>query len=352
MNVPLTVISFLFIFLSILPLLRSGRWWIRIWDFPRLQLVTGLFAMLLLHVALCTFNTAEWFLFTALVVCLLYQTTHILPYTPLARKQVLVASGNDLDTYISLLVANVKMDNRRATSFVDLIRKTDPDIVLVNEPDQWWAEQLQVLDATYPYHVKIPQENTYGMLLYSKLTIISHKVHYLVEPDIPSIQSLIKLRSGAVVELFSVHPRPPLPESDTEERDAELLFVARLVRTTPEPSIVAGDMNDVAWSHTTSLFQKISGLLDPRVGRGMYNSFHAQIPCMRWPLDHIFHAPAFRLVELRRLDNCGSDHFPIFVRLAYEPAGRAEQVLPLPQEEEKQEAKRLVRHVMIRRTTT
>jgi endonuclease/exonuclease/phosphatase (EEP) superfamily protein YafD len=350
MNVLLTVVSLLLIFLSVLPLLRSGRWWIRVWDFPRLQLATGLAAMLLAHIALCTFSTAEWFLFTALAVCLLYQTAQIVPYTPLARKQVLVTSTHEPDTSFGLLVANVRMDNRKAMSFVELIRNVNPDIVLINEPDHWWEQQLRPLDSVYPYHVKIPQENTYGMILYSKLPIRSHKIHYLVEPDIPSIQSLIELRSGDVMELFSVHPRPPLPESDTEDRDAELLFVGRLVRATFEPSIVAGDMNDVAWSRTTSLFQKVSGLLDPRVGRGLYNSFHAQIPFMRWPLDHVFHSPAFRLEELRRLDNCGSDHFPLYVRLSYEPRGRAEQMLPPPEEEEKREAKRIVRNVMVRRS--
>ena len=69
--------------------------------------------------------------------------------------------------------------------------------------------------------------------------------------------------------------------------------------------VVCGDLNDVAWSFTTQLFLRLS-LLDPRRGRGPYNSFNAQSRLFRFPLDHVFHSNEFKLIDLRVLPEVGS----------------------------------------------
>jgi endonuclease/exonuclease/phosphatase (EEP) superfamily protein YafD len=124
---------------------------------------------------------------------------------------------------------------------------------------------LSALEPQFRYRVAVPLSNTYGMHLYSKLPLTGSEVRYLIEPDIPSIRSRVQLPSGEWIQLYVVHPRPPVPTEakDTKERDAEIILVGKESRMFKEGVIVAGDFNDVAWSENTELFQEVSGLLDP-----------------------------------------------------------------------------------------
>ena len=46
------------------------------------------------------------------------------------------------------------------------------------------------------------------------------------------------------------------------------------------------------------------------------NTFHASIPLLRWPLDHVFVSRHFHLIDLKRHKLTGSDHFSVTAELA------------------------------------
>jgi endonuclease/exonuclease/phosphatase (EEP) superfamily protein YafD len=137
---------------------------------------------------------------------------------------------------------------------------------------------------------------------------------------------MVVLPSGKAIQIHCIHPEPPSPsQSETSlSRDAELLIVGNNVKDNIHPTLVFGDLNDVAWSRTTRLFQKISGLLDPRKGRGFFNTFNAKYPVFRWPLDHIFLSEDFLLREIKRLPSISSDHFPMYIKLKLRPKNEQE----------------------------
>ena len=331
MEITLLSLALLVVVATALPLIRHDGWWIRIFDFPRLQiLATGLLVLASSLILANPGHLWEGIVLAGLALALVFQGYQIYFYTPLAPKQVRSTSHTTGTSSFSLMVANVLMENRDSVRFLAIVRDARPDLLLALEPDVWWEESLRVLEKDYPYTVKEPLANRYGMLLYSKLELVDPRIKTLVKRGIPSIHTEVRLGSGDLIRLHCVHPEPPSPtEADTStKRDAELLIVGKEVKGAEQPVIVTGDLNDVAWSHTTALFQKTSGLLDPRIGRGMFNSFNAKNPLMRWPLDHVFHSEDFLLVGIARLPAFGSDHFPIQVTLSLEPRGKRLQQTP------------------------
>ena len=308
------------IWLSFWSLIPRDEWWFRGADFPRLQILClGFIAFLALLFWSGEWDTHRYVFLTLLIAALAYQLKMVLPYTFIWKKQVASVRPEQLDPQkqISLLVSNVLTPNKKYHLLIEEIEKYQPDIVLTLETDQTWQNELACIEKDYPYRVPVPLDNLYGMHLYSKLPLKDSEVKFILSDEIPSIHTTVTLRSGNEVQLYCLHPKPPSPTEakDSTLRDAELLIVGDQIKDLDESCIVMGDLNDVAWSRTTRLFQRISGLLDPRVGRKYVNTFHANYPLLRWSLDHIFHSTDFALVDMQRLPHMGSDHFPVFVVL-------------------------------------
>lgn len=330
---------------TVLPLLPVTHWTVRIFDFPRLQIAV--------LSALCL-SAGVWFqqsgnlwlrlLEGANALCMCYQLWEISAYTRLSRPQVGRYRGAADDNSISLLTSNVLTPNRRYERLLALVQQWQPDIVLTLESDAWWQERLAVLEQDYAYTVKIPLDNLYGMHLYSRLPLRDAEVRHWVQEDVPSIRTDVQLRSGHWVRLYCLHPMPPAPQESTTSthRDAELLLVGQEIACSNMPVMVFGDLNDVAWSSTSRLFQKTSGLLDPRIGRGLFSTFHVHWPLMRWPLDHIFHSSDFLMREIRVLPNIGSDHFPVYGSFQYHPAAESVQEAPQAEPEDHREVQQKI----------
>jgi endonuclease/exonuclease/phosphatase (EEP) superfamily protein YafD len=332
-----------------LPWLRAEIWWIRCWDFPRLQL--AVLALLTAGAGAVVLALSGWLhvgVVVASLLCFLYQTIRILPYTRLAPLEVKWARNVPVERRLRILSANVLISNRETERFLALVVKQQPDIVVALEGDRRWEKQLDRLqhEHGYTHTIKHPLDNAYGMHVYSRLPLERTGVEFLVEREVPSMHAIVILRSGQRVQAHFIHPAPPSPTENerSTERDAELVIVAKRVAKERGPIVVTGDLNDVAWSTTTRLFRKLSRLLDPRIGRGMFNTFHARWFFVRWPLDHIFHSDDFTLVEMRRLPAIGSDHFPIFADLALEPERSSEQEAPQPDEDDRELADEKLEH--------
>lgn len=297
------------------PATGNPHWFFRTADFVRLQsLFVQLVLLLLLIFIEENFTTFTWILLTLLIASMVYQLFKVVPYSSIfpKKKSEAVSEG-----CVSVFAGNVLQTNTQYSKFIDEIKRFDPDIVLAMETNQDWEDSLSEIEQQYPYSVKVPLENFYGMHAYSKVALENVEVKYQIEDDKPSIFFDFPMKDELPIFFCCLHPAPPSPtENETsKERDAELLLTGKKIRKADKPTVVCGDMNDVVWSRTTRLFKKMTGMIDPRVGRGFFSTYNANYYFLRFPLDHLFHTRDLYVGRMERSNHFGSDHFAMYYEI-------------------------------------
>ncbi len=313
------VVSFVMVLTVLLPLIKNEYWTFRIFDYPRFQKLS-IISFLLVIGFIFFFDAKSWSIYLVLgilLMCFGYLAYLVVPYTFFGKKMLLKADDKERNQQLTFLVINIYQDNTNYKKTLDLIKIKNAEVVFLVETNAGWMDAVQEIKEDYPYFIEVPQENTYGLLLYSKIPFVNEQVRFLVDKEVPSVVVDLNFH-GRTIKLFGLHPTPPVPQENSEstDRDAEILIVGKEAKKCQVPVIVLGDLNDVAWSYTTKLFLRVSGLLDPRRGRGMFNTFHANYWFLRWPLDHFFVSSHFRLLHMKVEQPVGSDHFPISISLA------------------------------------
>ncbi|MDX1462662.1 MAG: endonuclease/exonuclease/phosphatase family protein [Marinirhabdus sp.] len=341
------VLYILCIFFSIspfFPVFGSPHWFFRMPDFVRLQsIVLQLILLVLLAIFGWPLSTFEWILAIGLLASAVYQLVKVFRYSSLHPRKKPNFPSNGC---VSILAANVFQDNHDFDSFLAEVKRFDPDIVLTMESNMAWQQGIISLEHDYPYSEKFPLENYYGMHLFCKKPLKNLTSQCQVEEDVPSIYFDYELDSGQDVFFACLHPAPPSPtENETsKERDAELMLTGHHIREVEKPTVVCGDMNDVVRSRTTRLFKKMTGMIDPRIGRGFFPTYHAGYWFMRFPLDHLFHTEDLFVKEMVRTKNFGSDHFGMYYEIHHKKKAPA-ATNPELETEDKEEIEELLDRV-------
>lgn len=316
--------------ITLLPLFSTGKWFVRWWDFPRLQisilLLLALAATFInLQRAIDQYIRNESLVWSVLLLAsLVWQVSHIIQFSPVWPKEVPFAQTQQ--GMFRLMVSNLDKDNPQRESVVEELREERAEVLLLIEYDDAWQSRLSELRKEYLYHHEIVRGEGLGMALWSNLPLEDPETRYVISDRRPSIWAKLRMDSGQAVNFIGVHPTPPgLKDSTGEERrdsrvrDAELIMDARgIAERSDESWIVAGDFNDVAWSHTTRLFKRISGVKDPRIGRSFMGTYIAQYPPLRCPIDHVFLSDGFSVANLSRKRIGGADHFAVLASIVLE----------------------------------
>ena len=343
MGIILTIFSAVLVLTVFLSLIKNDFWLFKILEYPRLQKLVLIAMVLVCWLLWPPQAIFQQILAGILVAAFIYLLYKVWPYTIIAKKEMQKVSSGDASNEVKIFAANVLQENTNYPGMLQQIKEADPDIIFLLETNARWAKAMEALKDNYPYSLRQPLENTYGLLFYSRLPVENGSINFLVKKEVPSIEAAIMLRSGQKIKIWGLHPEPPVPGENlfATAKDKELMKVAFKARECQLPCIVFGDLNDVAWSHTTELFRKTSELLDPRRGRGFYSTFSAHHWFIRYPLDYIFCSKEFGLISMVRMPKNGSDHFATLTHLAFRPDMQAKQQTPKADREELGEAKEM-----------
>ena len=321
------LVAVLIVLVTVIPLWDTNAWWVRVMDFPRLQIaVAG--AVVFLAALLLLSGASRLLVPAAMLVAVGYQLWRIFTYTTFAPVEVQLAPV-DPNT-VRILSANVLMENTRHDLVRDAIAAYDPDILLLMETDQVWVDALEPALGRYPTVLREPIDNHYGMVFATRLDVRDARFLRLTKGDTPSVFAELDAADGTRFRFVGLHPEPPVPGQSTKERDAQILYAARFAARSGMPMVVTGDFNDVAWSDTSQLFKHVGQYVDPRIGRGFFASFDANSQVLRFPIDQFYVTPDIAVVSIERLAYTGSDHFPMAgaIRLDAELAARLNKTPP------------------------
>ena len=314
MELAIIIISILSVVGSLLPFSKSKHWIIRGQASLRAFYLVLNVIMLVLTVLFLSFSIVKLILYILLPVSLFVCLRSILPYSffyPKTIKDATDSDGNNIKVYIH----NVYQFNNQYEREIKAIKKENPDVVLLLETGNDWDDALSDLDDIYKYVIKEIRDDTYGIIMMSKLAPIESEINHFVKDAIPSTEMLLNV-GGNQIRILGIHPKPPIPGEviTSEPKDKEIKSSARYLADLPaeEHKILIGDLNDVAWSKVSKEFKKITGMKDVRVGRGFFSTFPTYSP-LQIPLDHVFCSPEMKIVAFKTLEDIGSDHLPVSV---------------------------------------
>jgi endonuclease/exonuclease/phosphatase (EEP) superfamily protein YafD len=236
-----------------------------------------------------------------------------------AQKEIPAVSGKTQN--LTIVQFNRYIDNLQDNKVIKWLssKKKEFDIILIQEINPSFVQELKSLEQIYPYQYVTPQRGNFGQVLLSKKEIVSAPPK--TSSDKPSFYITAKIRLSETKSLtfYGIHIMPPKTPKMAINRNSQLNIIGESILSDPSKTkIAAGDFNVTPYSYFFSRFKKKAGLKNTMIGFGPQNSWPSISPIdiLRIPIDHVFVSKNMQVLERRVGPNLGSDHFPVIVKLS------------------------------------
>ena len=249
--------------------------------------------------------------------CILLNAAVILPwYFPAPASSAV--SVSPAKNHLRVLLANVNVKNQTYAPTIDLIQREQPDLFAIIETNRTWLSELEAVKATYPYRLRSPHAESFGIALYSKFPLRPETIS--VPSEAEDFHVLATVAAQQPIGVIALHPPPPKNQRLSEQRNQELAAISRYIQAQKLPVIVIGDFNMTLWSPYYQQFSKDAGLKDCRQGFGILPTWTTRFPLLYIPIDHCLVSPEIIVMQIKTGTNVKSDHLPVIAELILPPA--------------------------------
>lgn len=225
---------------------------------------------------------------------------------------------------VRVMSYNVLGKNPNHAAVLNVVQKTDPDVLLIVEYSRPWRTPFSILHDQYPYRVEAPRLHGFGIALFSKFPIKSESVLQLArtQSDCPAIDATL-LVGDQTLRIVGLHAVSPMNSERMAIRNQQFSDMANHLQLNEEPTILMGDFNCTTWSPFLGDLMRATRLSDSRQGFGYQASWNASRWPLQIPIDHFLVSKHIH-VHQRRVghESGGSDHFPIVCEISIRPENR------------------------------
>ena len=212
-------------------------------------------------------------------------------------------------------VINLLTKNKKYNAVRKEINDKSPDILVIQELDDKWSEELQAVKENYPFIYEISRQDNFGIALYSKIHITEIRKFFVGTLDVPAISAFCDYE-GKVFEIICIHTTPPTNQTYFKNTQKIINDLANYVAENGHNVIITGDFNTAPYSYNYKNFVKTSKMKD------LSNIFHPTwsafwLSPFRITLDHIFVTKSFAVRDYAVGNNIGSDHLPIWAEISF-----------------------------------
>ena len=169
-------------------------------------------------------------------------------------------------TNLSIGQINISQSNSTYSETLESIKKTNADVLSIQEVDFEWSGRLKdSLSTLYPFNCRVSKPDLYGTELFSKFPFASCDTFF--SEEIPNlIVSLKKTPTSRPFYVISTYVMPPLFSSAYKMMQNQLNTIAKRIKTIKDPLIAVGDYNIESSSFEIQQFRQEAGLFNSRRG--------------------------------------------------------------------------------------